>query len=504
LVAERTNELSRLSTNLSTILSSLVEGIVATDAEGRIQLVNPAGASLLGSSPDEALGQLVHEQIDFSPEQGEAPGQALLRLVLASSRPLSGHLRSSDGTRRLVSIQAAPLKGRDEATTGTVLVLRDIGIEREVADQRLRHQKLESLGLLAGGIAHDFNNILAGILGSISVARLESARGRSADSLLEQAEKACIRAQGLTTQLLTFSRGGTPVRKVIDVVRPVREAAELALVGSPCQLVLTSEADVFPVDADEGQLSQAIGNLVLNAKQAMPAGGQVTIHIDSVTVTSSAQSLLAPGDYVRILVRDHGTGIAPEHRQRIFDPYFTTKPTGSGLGLASVHSIVSQHDGHVEVTSTLGVGAEFALYLPSAAKAAHSEPRNAAKEAARGSKRVLVLDDDDGVRRVMGAMLSLLGHEAVVVAHSSEALEAFSRAGQDRPKFDAVFVDLTMPGDLSGEEVIARLRALDPNARIIVMSGYSSDPVMANYREHGLSARLRKPFTVAQVGELLD
>lgn len=259
-----------------------------------------------------------------------------------------------------------------------------------------------------------------------------------------------------------------------------------------------------PVYGDEGQLSQVIGNWVLNAKQAMPAGGQVTIHVGNVAVANSDQSLLAPGDYVRIIVRDHGTGIAVENLQRIFDPYFTTKANGSGLGLASVHSIVSQHDGHIDVTSTLGAGSQFALYLPSAVDTANAQASAASQAVERGPKRVLVLDDDAGVRSVMGAMLSLLGHEAVVVARSSEAFEAFARAGHDQPKFDAVFVDLTMPGDLGGDQVIARLLERDPQLRIIVMSGYSTDPIMANYRAHGLSARLRKPFTVTQVAELLE
>jgi CheY-like chemotaxis protein len=288
------------------------------------------------------------------------------------------------------------------------------------------------------------------------------------------------------------------------IVPPVREAAELALMGSPCRLVLSSAPDVAQVYGDEGQLSQAIGNLVLNAKQAMPTGGEVTIQIGNVRVTSADQLSVAPGDYVRVVVRDQGAGILPEHLQRVFDPYFTTKPTGSGLGLASVHSIVSQHDGHVNVASTLGAGAQFSLYLPIAVEAANARGAADAEALERAPKRILVLDDDDGVRRVMAALLELLGHEAVVVGHSSDAFAAFARAGNESPKFDAVFVDLTMPGDIAGQAVIARLLELDPSTKIIVMSGYSTDPLMASYREHGISAQLQKPFTVAQVSELLE
>lgn len=506
LVAERTEELSRLSNELSTILGSLVEGIVALDVEGRVQLMNSAAERLLGVALEKASGKDVGDLVDFSPEH--ASGQKI-RLrpseLLASAAPLTGRLRSTSGELRLVSIQAAPLKGSGEDATGTVLVLRDISIERELTDQRLRHQKLESLGLLASGIAHDFNNILTGILGSISVARLEHARGRRADQLLEAAEQACLRAKGLTNQLLTFARGGSPVKKTIaDVVRPVREAAELALLGSRCRLELRAAPDVAAIDADEGQLVQAIGNLVMNAKQAMPGGGRVTIHVDNATVKDGSELPLAAGDYVRIAVRDCGHGIAPEHLGRIFDPYFTTKPTGSGLGLASVHSIVTQHGGHVGVSSTVGKGSLFTVYLPVSTTAPNVDTDARATIPEPTRRRVLVLDDDPGVRSVMTATLSLLGHDSVVVGHSGKLFEEVERARRERAPFDVIFVDLVMPGDVRGIEVISRLVEADTGAKLVVMSGYSNDPIMANYREYGLDACLQKPFTVEQVRELLD
>ena len=244
MVEVRTDELSRLSDELSTILSSLIEGIVAVDAVGRVQLMNPAARALLGIEQDEAVDKSISELIDFFPEHVDphAPAASGLAAVLANGRTTTGQLRTRQGELRLVSMQAAPLKGTNEAGSGTVLVLRDIALEREVADQRLRHQKLESLGLLAGGIAHDFNNILTGILANISIASIERARGRAVDDLLEQAQQACLRAQGLTSQLLTFARGGAPVKKTLVVAKPVREAAELTLRGS--QLLARAESRV--------------------------------------------------------------------------------------------------------------------------------------------------------------------------------------------------------------------------------------------------------------------
>ncbi len=504
LVEVRTDELSRLSDKLSTILSSLVEGIVAVDAVGRVQLMNPAAAALLGIEEDDAVDAPISELIEFSPEHpaAHAPAASALATVLASGRITTGQLRTRQGVLRLISLQAAPLQGTDEAGSGTVLVLRDIALEREVAEQRLRHQKLESLGLLAGGIAHDFNNILTAILANISLANIEGARGRPVSDLLEQAEQACLRAQGLTNQLLTFARGGAPVKKTLMVAPPVREAAELTLRGSHCRLMLKVASDVAPISADEGQLVQVIGNLVMNAKQAMPSGGLVSIRVENAAMSTN-ELPLAPGSYVRITVRDQGSGIEPEHLPRIFDPYFTTKPTGSGLGLASAHSIVKQHGGYIDVTSTLGSGTEVSVYLPALENTPTKAKDAQLRELSEKRQRVLVLDDDPGVRRVMQEALSVLGHACVVAGDSNSAFEAVDAAQRAGTPFDAIFVDLTMPGDLAGTDVIARLVERRTGAKIIVMSGYSTDLVMANYREHGLSARLQKPFTVTDIENAL-
>lgn len=504
IVEERTAELSRVNRNLSTILASLTEGIVAIDNDGRIQSVNPMAESIIGNTSTELCGRLVCDAIDF---EQEAPGSALgfdWNGLLKSAQPVEGYLRGRARKRCLVAIQALPLADGSNEPGGAVLVFRDIALQREVAHQRLRHQKLESLGLLAGGIAHDFNNILAGVLGNISIARIEASRGNELEPLLEQAERACQRAQSLTRQLLTFARGGAPVKRNIGVLAPVREAAELALAGSHSRLEMTTAPNVWNVLADEGQLAQVINNLVINANQAMPGGGQVTIHVGNISISESDKLALPAGNYVKITVRDHGIGIDPEHLDRIFDPYFTTKAKGSGLGLASVHSIMKQHDGHVMVTSRLSVGTQFSLYLPAV------PPESAVDEslnpASRETKfvRVLVLDDDEGVRSVMRSMLSILGHEPTVVGRSEEAFAAIKAANAENRPFSAIFVDLTMPGDLSGKQVIERLRARDDQTRIIVMSGYSTDPIMANFEAYGLSARLQKPFTLADVRELLN
>jgi CheY-like chemotaxis protein len=311
-------------------------------------------------------------------------------------------------------------------------------------------------------------------------------------------------AQRLTTQLLTFAKGGSPLKRVMQLEGPVQKSAELALRGSSCTLLMQIASHAWPVDADEGQMEQVINNLVLNAQQAMPDGGRVTIVIENETVGETGPLPLSPGRYVYVAVQDEGIGIAPEHLPRIFDPYFTTKETGNGLGLASVHSIIGRHGGHLTVESKPGVGSRFAIYLPAAslgAAPAQVGPRTAAMPTTR---KILILDDDARVRSVLAAMLEGLGQNVTVTGTSAEAFASFHAAQGEGVPFDAAIVDLTMPGDLGGAAVVARLREFDPGTKIVVMSGYSVEPTMSQHRELGLVGTLQKPFTLEDLRALLD
>lgn len=505
LIEERTRELKSLSDRLQIILASLVEGIVAIDAQGRVQLLNPRAEALLGVTREAALGQplrrLLRLMNDSSEVASGAPETISFERILSAQRPLTGIFSYEDGRRALLSVTSSPLLSADEALLGSVVVLRDVGLEREVEQQRLRQQKLESLGVLAGGIAHDFNNILMGILGSLSIARLRLDTKEDVDGMLEQAEHACLRARTLTTQLLTFAKGGAPVKRILLIDEVARESAELALRGSNARLEFTCEGKLPAIEGDEGQLAQVISNLTLNAQQAMPDGGQVALELDSVEL-SEEKGPLGPGRYVRIAVTDKGSGIDPQHLTRIFDPYFTTKPNGNGLGLASVHSIVQRHGGHVSVESELGHGTRFIVYLP-AVEPSSPEPSRPVGSEARRARRVLVLDNDDMVRRVVAPMLERLGHGVTAAATSAEAFSLFESALDDGRPFEVVLVDLTMPGDMGGGAVVERLRERDPCAKFIVMSGYSVDPLMADSERIGLVGTLQKPFTIEALGHML-
>lgn len=505
LVDARTRELRSLSDRLQIIVASLVEGIVAVDAAGSVQLMNPSAEALLAATKEAALGQPLQNSLRLYNEPAEVAAGATefiaVERVLSAQRPLTGILQYEDGRRTVVSVTSSPLLSADESPLGSVVVLRDVGLEREVEHQRLRQQKLESLGVLAGGIAHDFNNILMGILGSLSIARTRLDSTEEVGGMLEQAEQACLRARTLTTQLLTFAKGGAPVKRVLSLRGVARDSAELALRGSAARLAFHCQDALPPVEGDEGQLSQVISNLVLNAQQSMKEGGTVQLRLEGVEL-GNGLGALPPGAYVRVDVEDTGSGIEPQNLTRIFDPYFTTKPSGNGLGLASVHSIVQRHGGHVAVDSELGKGTRFSVYLPAVDSASVEPSRPVGSEAPR-PHRVLVLDNDDMVRNVITPMLERLGHSVQAASTSAEALSAFESARANGSPFEVVLVDLTLPGDLGGSAVVQRLRARDPAAKFIVMSGYSVDPMRAESERLGLVGTLQKPFTIDALSHML-
>lgn len=505
LVDVRTRELKSLSERLQTIVASLVEGIVAIDANGRVQLLNPRAEALLGVNGGGALGQPLRALLRLHNDAAEvaegAPEFVDVERILTAPRPVVGSLQTGEGRRVLVSVTSSPLLSSDESLIGSVVVLRDIGIEHEVEQQRLRQQKLESLGVLAGGIAHDFNNILMGILGSLSIARARLDSREEVGGILEQAEQACLRARTLTTQLLTFAKGGAPVKRVLSLRGVARDSAELALRGSNARLAFTCAETVAAVEGDEGQLTQVISNLVLNAQQSMPEGGTVFLRLDTVELPEGLGSL-EPGRYVRMEVEDAGCGIEPQNLSRIFDPYFTTKPNGNGLGLASVHAIVQRHGGHVAVESEAGRGTRFSVYLPAVEPSSAEPSRPVGREALR-ARRVLVLDNDEMVRNVVAPMLERLGHVVVAAGTSGEAIRAFESARSQGAPFEVVLVDLTMPGDLGGSAVVERLRVMEGSAKFIVMSGYSVDPLRAESQRLGLVGTLQKPFTIDALAQML-
>jgi CheY-like chemotaxis protein len=367
----------------------------------------------------------------------------------------------------------------------------------------LTTEKLESISLLAGGIAHDFNNLLAGILGNISLARTELPEKHPADESLRNAERAVLKARDLTQQLLTFARGGSPVRRLADVGQLIREAADFASHGSSCACLFEVEAGLWPAEIDQGQLDQVVQNIVINAVQAMPNGGQIRVKARNVMLSGENPRALTPGPYLEISVTDEGTGIPEGLLKKIFDPYFTTKQTGSGLGLATSYSIIRKHKGYLGAMSEPGRGSTFIFLIPAEPDGEVPPPSQESVAVSAHGGRVLVMDDQEMVRAMAIRMLISLGFSPDGAANGEEAVNLYQVAQSDGHPFVAVILDLTVIGGIGGKEAISRLRAIDPKAKIVVSSGYSNDPVMADYRRYGVRGVLPKPYRLQEMKNVL-
>jgi len=385
-----------------------------------------------------------------------------------------------------------------------VLVFRDVTEHERLEQELVRATKLESVGILAGGIAHDFNNILTAVMGNVALAALDVDPASDVGRSLKEAEKATLRARDLTQQLLTFAKGGEPVKTSVHLDAIVREMTAFTLHGSNVRATYEVATDLWPANADKGQIGRVVQNLVLNSVQAMPDGGTIRIKLANERVPGLAASTLVPGEYVQISISDTGTGIKPEHVSRIFDPYLTTKQTGSGLGLAAVYSIVTKHRGSIDVQSELGKGTTFRIWLPATATApTQAGTLSTHDHHVKLGGRLLFMDDEEPIRQMAAFLLRRFGFDVVCANDGSEAVAKFRSAKEAGKPFSLVIMDLTVPGGMGGREAITELRKIDPNVRAIVSSGYSSDPVLANYRSHGFAGVAAKPYDVTELARVL-
>ncbi len=384
-----------------------------------------------------------------------------------------------------------------------VFAAMDVSDLKKMEQERLRIAKLESLGILAGGIAHDFNNILTIILGNLELLHLENCQDPQSARFLSEAHEACRRAQHLAKQLLTFAKGGNPIKKPLDPVQLLKEVIPLSLSGAQAAVTIATTEPIWAIEADEDQMHQVLNNILLNAVQSMPQGGMITVTVENITLTPAHHLPLPPGRYVKIAIADQGCGIAPEDLEKIFDPYYTTKPMGNGLGLTAAHSIIKNHRGHISVNSQVGRGSCFTLYLPVAPVAALPTPVKAAAQLIPGQGRILVMDDEPAVREVLAQMLKKLGYEPVCVAEGQQAVAAYRQAQEQGTGFAAAILDLTIPGGLGGKETLKLLRHLDPDVKAIVSSGYGEDPIMAKYADFGFGGVIAKPYKIADLSEVL-
>lgn len=472
------------------------------DPDDRLVFVgaNPAADRLLGVDNFQFVGKTIEDA--FPPLAGTEIPNRYRRVALSGERWETEEVAYEHGrVKGVYSVIAYQIEPRH-----MVAMFFDITDRRRGEEAQKRVAALESLGSVAGGIAHDFNNILTGVFGNIELAQLELPMDHPSAASLRAAQQAIDSARRLSSRLLTFAKGGTPLLEAVDLRQGICDAVRFHLAGSNVATHFDIAPDLWPVKADKGQIGEVISNLTLNAKEAMPSGG--TLHVQACNQPAGQQvpSLAPLGDCVRLIFRDEGVGIPATIIDRIFDPYFTTKQTGTGLGLAIVHGIVKRHQGHIEVDSAPSAGTTFTILLPadtSGAAGAESRDDSIPTTLPSASGHILLMDDNEVVLKATSSMLTRLGHTVETAADGKEAIAKFGAAIRSGKPFDVTIMDLTVPGGTGGKEALGEIRSLDPGARVLVASGYSSDPVLADFGEHGFSGRLAKPFGLRDLDEAI-
>jgi len=471
------------------------------DSEGKINYVSPAVERMLGYKPEE-----LDDQARLDLPHPEDVSKILDFLVQSVSNPgnpatVQYRCRHKDGSWR--HVEAVANNQLDNPALHAIIVnVRDITDRKRMEEALEKTEQLESLSVLCGGIAHDFNNILTAVLTNISMAQMYGELEEDIEKMLADAEKASLRGKGLTQQLLTFAKGGEPIKRTVALATLVKDTIDFALSGSNVGCEHDLPEDLWPVDVDEGQIGQVIQNVILNADQAMPGGGIIQVRAENVAIAEHDPLPLEPGSHVKVTIVDQGIGIPEEHLQKVFDPFFTTKQKGSGLGLSTSFSIVKRHNGALQVESRLGGGTKIHVYLPALPEG--RSRRNAQRDASyRGKEKVLLIDDDDTLRRSIGKALDRLGYKVEHAKDGKEGIRIYEEARASGRPIHAVVMDLTIPGGMGGKDAAREILQIDPDAKLIVSSGYSTDPVMSDFRAHGFLAVISKPYRIEDLGETL-
>ena len=490
---------------LAVTLRSIGDAVIATDVKGNIALMNKVAETLTGWPLEKAVGRPLSDVFKVVNELTRKHLENPVGKVLSSGNiiELANHtiLISRDGAERIIADSGAPIKDKNEKIIGVVLVFRDITEKQKLMEPLQRTAKLESLGVLAGGIAHDFNNLLTGIFGYMDLARSAS-KDQKVKEYLEATLASMNRARGLTLQLLTFAKGGSPVQKITALVPFIQESAQFALSGSSVSCRFDVPENLWPCNIDKDQIGQVIDNIVINAQQAMPDGGTIELTARNVSLEENERPPLVKGDYVKVSIKDSGIGIPKDILSRIFDPFYTTKSKGHGLGLATCFSIISRHGGCIDVESRLGIGSAFHVYLPASTETIAAD--TAIIEKHKGSGTILVMDDEEIVRDTVRNMLESLGYAVVCKNEGKDVIDFFINETKAGRRFAAMLFDLTIPGGMGGVETVMEIRKFNKEIPIFVASGYADNSVMKIPVEYGFTASISKPFTIAELSEMLN
>lgn len=505
-----------LARQLQQIIEFLPDAIFVLDQERKVIAWNRAIELLTGVTKAEIIGK--GDYAYAVPFYG-SPQPILIDLCWENTAGTSGeeqHIEIegdtfyteifvpalNQGKGSYLAIKATPLKDNQGRITGAIASIRDKTRQHEMEEESFKTQKIESIGILAGGIAHDFNNFLAGILANVQLVKMKLNKGLAVEKSLNSIEEMVSKAADLTRQLLTFSKGGAPIKKTMKLKNLLHDNAEFALRGSKSRCIFSIPDNLWPVAVDAGQISQVISNLIINADQAMINGGLLRLKAENIVLDEMHHLPLPPGKYIKLTIKDQGEGIAKENLKKIFDPYFTTKNKGNGLGLTTSYAIIHNHNGYINVESQVGQGTSFYIYLPAVTETADCgsivEPT-----CYHGNGRVLIMDDEDIIRDAAAEMLSEMGYHVSHAKDGNEAIRIYLEARKAGTPFDVVIMDLTVPGGLGGKETVAELLKYDPDIKAIVSSGYSNGPVMSNYREYGFSGVVAKPYKIEELSMVL-
>ncbi len=433
----------------------------------------------------EAVGQ-IHSSCDIP----------VIYLTAFSDNQILARAKTTEPFGYLVK----PLK-EDELKATVKIALYKAKMEK-LETQLRESQKMEAIGKLAGGIAHDFNNILGAIMGNISYAISQTNQDEELCEVLSDVQESAKQAQSLTHQLITFAKGGAPIKKISSLDSLIKESASFVLKGENSICDFNFPKDLRKARVDPNQFHQVISNLVLNSNQAMPEGGKIQIKAENISLGLNASIPLPQGNYIKVIIQDQGVGIADKHLSKIFDPYFSTKQEGRGLGLSTTYSIIKRHSGHITVASELGEGTIFSIYLPASEKS-NRQLKDNLESKHQDNGKILIMDDQEPVLKMIGRILNRMGYETDFATDGEQAIELYRNAYQSKHPFDAVILDLTIPGGMGGAQTIPELLKIDPKVKAIISSGYSNDPIMSNYRGYGFCGVIPKPFLIDQMAEVL-
>ena len=487
------------------LIETSPEGIGIMEMDGTISYGSTKLLEILGyEQANELLGRSPIEVI--APEDRERMTKNMRGVMQGGPSPQTSYqFLKKDGSPFWGEVNSCLLTDADGRAAGVIAIIRDITDRKRLEEDRLTKSKMESLGILAGGIAHDFNNLLTVMIGNLELAKLADQTDENRSSFLEEGLRAALASKKLTRQFLTISGTSRQQKKTVTLTGLLREQVEFALHGSAIGASFSLEEDLRSVEVDEGQIGQCIRNIVLNAREAMPQGGNISVKAENWTLQKPGDLPLAVGDYVKVTIADPGTGIPEEILSKIFDPYFSTKERGSqkgmGLGLTICYSVLKQHGGAITVSSRSGEGTAVILYLPAAALKEAEEKSSGASAPVRG--KLLVMDDEEMIRQMNQLFLERMGFEVSLAEDGEQAVQLFQEGlAQGRP-FDGVILDLTIRGGMGGKETIQRLLGIDPSVKALLISAYDTDPVFSNFRQFGFIGALAKPYDIFELSDMI-